>query len=104
VDIKARQPCLVIACNADLARELVSRTSLPVWHLKARERSWFCARTIRCATRGTRALAWAQAFASSLNIELQASTAGAFSATADLLVVDREHRNTWPSLGALVVV
>jgi hypothetical protein len=103
-DVRARRPELVIACNADLARDLVSRTSVPVWHLKSRERSWFSARTIRCAIRGTRATEWARAFASSLNVELQATPATTFSPTADLMVIDREHRTAWPSLRPLVVV
>lgn len=104
LDIEARRPALVIACNRDIARELVAHTAVPVWHLKQHERSWFTARRIRCAIRGVRALEWAGRFASSLNADLEAAPARFFSAAADLVVVDREERSTWQPVRPLVVV
>lgn len=103
-DVEARRPGLVIACNRDIARELVAHTAVPVWHLKQHERSWFTARRIRCAIRGARALEWAGRFASSLNADLEAAPARLFSAAADLVVVDREERSAWQPARPLVVV
>lgn len=104
LDVEARRPGLVIACNRDIARDLVAHTAVPVWHLKLHEREWFAARRIRCAIRGVRALEWAGRFASSLNADLEAAPARFFSAAADLVVVDREERSAWQPVRPLVVV
>ena len=103
-DVAAHAPSLVIACNHDIEHALVTGTRVPVWHLKSTERSWFTARTIRCAVRGTRALAWARSFASSLNADLEAAPVRLFRNAADLLVIDREESSARRSGQPLVVV
>lgn len=102
--VTTRQPDLVIAGNSDIARELVEHTPVPVWHLRSRERSWFSARRVRCATRGARAQAFAERFAASLNIQLDTAPARRFGNAADLMVFDREHHHGWPSGHPLVLV
>lgn len=102
--VQLRQPDLVIACNRAVGRELVARTDVPIWYLRGQERSWFSARTLRCAVRGARALQWAHAFASSLNADLEASPARLFRNAADLMVVDRDQRAAWHTTPPLVVV
>lgn len=102
-DVTSRHPDLVVACNADLARELVSHTTVPIWHLRREERSWFQRRTLRCTVRGLRAQLWAQRFAAVLDAELDAAPVRRFR-SADLRVVDRGQRTGWQPLGPLVVV
>lgn len=92
--INERGPSLVIACNRDIARELVTYTEAPVWHLRFDERSWFSARSIRCAVRGSRAKEWARAFAANLGAELATIPTALLGTSADLVVVSRDERST----------
>jgi predicted RecB family endonuclease len=96
-----RRPDLVVSCNGDVARALVLRTQAPVWHVRPRqpERSWFLARKVRCAVRGSRAAEWARAFAAVLGAQVETTPIRlVVPDDVDLVVVTREDRT--PLMGA----
>jgi hypothetical protein len=88
------RPDLIVTCEADVARDLALKTPAPVWRVRARqEQSWFLARKVRCAVRGSRAAAWARSFANVLGAQMETMPTRLFIPdNVDLVVVGREER------------
>jgi hypothetical protein len=96
-----RRPDLVVTCNAEVARALTLKTPAPVWRVRPRqtERSWFLARKLRCAVRGSRATEWARSFAAVLGAQVETMPIRlVVPDNVDLVVVAKEDRT--PFLGA----
>jgi hypothetical protein len=95
------RPDLVVTCDGDVARAVALKTPAAVWRVRPRqpEQSWFLARTVRCAVRGSRAAAWARSFAALLGAQVETTPIRlVVPENVDLVVVGREDRT--PLLGA----
>jgi hypothetical protein len=94
------RPDLVLTCSDEVARALKAKTTTPVWRVCPRqpELSWFLARKLRCAVRGSRAAEWARSFAAVLGAQVETTPIRlVVPDQVDLVVVAREDRT--PLLG-----
>ena len=98
---RALRPDLVVTCDGGVARAVAQKTTAAVWRVRPRqpEQSWFLARTVRCAVRGSRAAEWARSFAARLGAQMETTPIRfVVPENVDLIVVAKEDRT--PLLGA----